>query len=276
MRLIVLTLFVFLFSCDQKAVKQLEERFGQEAQKNGTPTTQTDRKSQKPDAVPLSFSRVDVSKKLDCGEANCTYIRVQYPQVITDGYDAVNRLLTDAVNVRMANYLTDDSRNADTPGLADQFLLDYQSFKTQFPESTTPWFLEIDGDVLYNTTNFSSIRIKEKAYTGGAHENTDVQYINIHRTGSRLNAYGDFFEDVEAVRKLVDENFRSLKGLEPEEDLAAKGFTFEANTFQLSDNFGFSSAGLEVYYNAYTIGSYAQGPTLVIVPWDRLVPYFKW
>jgi hypothetical protein len=45
--------------------------------------------------------------------------------------------------------------------------------------------------------------------------------------------------------------------------------------FTLNDNYGFRKEGIVFFYNVYEIGSYAEGPTEILIPYERLEGWLK-
>jgi hypothetical protein len=102
-------------------------------------------------------------------------------------------------------------------------------------------------------------------YLGGAHPNTFTVFRNINKetgdTISLINLFGSGFED--KLNKLIDKNYRVMKGLKPGDNLSEKGDLF-VNKITFTYNFAvLNDKAIEFYYNAYDIAPYVIGPVVV-------------
>jgi hypothetical protein len=56
------------------------------------------------------------------------------------------------------------------------------------------------------------------------------------------------------------------------ETLEEAGFTFDDNTFTLSQNFALTDKGISLHYNPYEVGPYVMGASDFVVPLDVVGP----
>ena len=205
-------------------------------------------------------------------EDNCAKIKFEFPQIV----EYKNSALKDTINNSIKS-LFSINKNADPDSISfnnemNAFINDYESFITEFPESSQSWFIERTGEVKLNKNNIFSIDFMEYAYTGGAHANTFVEFRNF----SLLNGNQITLDEVISPSKQNDltdvgeDEFRMLKELSEEADLGQAGFWFENNQFYLNDNFLITDSSLVFYYNNYEITAYAFGPTELIIPYTKI------
>jgi hypothetical protein len=263
--LFFLLLLGLLWSCKTKPTTNPDNPLGD---------SQDSLSSFAPAWVDLKLEPVKVKKRLSCPDTVCTEVTVAYYRVIDDGYLRVNEMLEKLVNDRLADYVR-KAKGTSTEALADEFLIDYQEFKEAFPESNLPWQLDIKSTISFSTTDFISLRVTEYAYTGGAHDNEALNYVNLKTTGEILKNYSDFFTSPDVLKNMAEQRFRDARNLTRTADLAEAGYMFENNEFQLSTNFGFNKQGLLIYYNAYEIAAYVQGPTEVLLTWEEISSLWK-
>ncbi len=155
---------------------------------------------------------------------------------------------------------------------ANNFLRQYQEFRKAMPALSEPWYYkgtltpQVVGDSLI------SITIQEDYYTGGAHGINSVRFINIQpHTGARVTLGDVLKPGYEAVLTRAGERvFRQDHKLAPAESLQEHAFEFPDDKFRLPANYGFSPDGIVFYYNSYEIGSYAAGPTQLVIPYSAL------
>ena len=55
---------------------------------------------------------------------------------------------------------------------------EYNDFNTDFPDSTAPWEVQIDGEILFESSEIISIAITSYMNTGGAHGITNISITN--------------------------------------------------------------------------------------------------
>jgi len=154
----------------------------------------------------------------------------------------------------------------------DGFILDYESFKKEYPDAPQSWIVERIGEVKLNKANIFSIDYTEYAYTGGAHPNTYVSFKNFNLTNGEEVTLDELIplEKQKDLTKIAEKEFRKLKKLNPDDDLGKAGFWFEDNKYSLNDNFLITDSSLIFYYNNYDITAYAFGPTELAIPYSKI------
>jgi hypothetical protein len=80
---------------------------------------------------------------------------------------------------------------------------------------------------------------------------------------------------MEFLREAGEEEFRAERELGPEVSLEEAGFSFPDNRFSLNDNYGFSKEGIVFFFNGYEVAAYAEGPTAIVIPYEKLVGWYK-
>lgn len=234
--------------------------------------------SEKPEEKKFSFSynmsRID-KKDSECASPSCTEVIVNYPTFASHAAPT-NDLIVKALNTQMNEYLYKTTGNETTEQLSQLFIKSYQDYRKEFPETQTPWYINLDASVSFTTRGFMSIAISNTSYTGGAHPNSSMTYLNISNDGEVLDKWTNFFNEEYKIKDLIERKFREQHNMTSSESFAEKGFQFENDEFSLSSNFGFNKAGLIVYYNAYEIASYAEGSIVVTVPFSELRGMYKY
>ena len=107
----------------------------------------------------------------------------------------------------------------------EEFINDYESFISEFPESYQSWFIEKTGVVKLNRANIFSIDYLDYSYTGGAHANTFVAFINYNLSDGEEITLDEIISPAkqEELTKIGEEEFRKLKELTNEADLGQAG-----------------------------------------------------
>ena len=205
----------------------------------------------------------------DCiaGSEGCTYIRFDYPTVVEVPVGASVEAVTSAMDSFLEAPLRKDEPPASVNALMARFLSDYAAFKASEPTSAQSWFLERKAFVLRSTPSLLSLSFSERSYLGGAHGVATVHFLNLDpMTGARKVLTDVLAEGAlpDAVA-LAEARFREVRGIAAGATLKDAGFTFENDTFVLSENFSLRDDGLAFYYNPYDVAPYAMGATEIVL-----------
>ncbi len=199
--------------------------------------------------------------------SNCTGVEISYE--LAENNVRLNQAIEKSIVTQLQYFVEDGDRLSNKEDLVNGFISDYQDFKKDFPESQTPWTIEILGDVTYASERVISYKLTLLSYTGGAHSNEEVLFFNYDNNGQEL-PLSTLIDNRSKLMEEAELAFRKKTGLSAQEDLGAAGYSFEDNEFQLPENIGFSKRGMILYYNDYEIASHADGATEVLLSFERL------
>lgn len=209
----------------------------------------------------------------NCQSGQCTEVTINLP-VFEEGiplHESLNKRITQNVRQNLSDLIMNETKaEASLDALAADFLSSHEAFKANFPESTTPWYVHIDVTVGFTTDDFISLGVATSSYTGGAHSNNQVEYLNMNRKGELLTDPAHFVQSLEALEAHAETTFRKTFEIPDSLSFADKGYLFENDEFQLTNNFGFTKAGMVFYYNSYEIAPYGQGPSVIVIPFYEL------
>lgn len=120
-----------------------------------------------------------------------------------------------------------------------------------------------------------SLSISSYNYTGGAHPNSFLYYVNYDIFSRKLIKLSDLINPNMMTRLtyIASTIFRKQEGLSPTESL--ENYFFENQKFSLNTNFLISKKGLLFFYNPYEIRSYAEGPMELLVPYSDISALLK-
>ncbi len=236
---------------------------GSSYSQTNTDTTKTKKKTNSTKKVYKSYKGCKQSSD------NCTYFSLQY-QIVKSGKakkfinNAIQDSLLKAVNI------WDDKKAADFKDAAANFLSEYEKSLKENTNGAS-WYLETNGTVNANTKNVLSYAIGQSMYTGGAHPNTYLAFYNFNKENGNQITLADIFgaNFDAALNKVIDTEFRKMKGLDATDNLQDKAGLFE-NKITYTNNFGIEKKGITFYYNAYDIAAYVYGPTDLFIPWENL------
>lgn len=161
----------------------------------------------------------------------------------------------------------------------DRFL---ESVKVQYedylevkdPETVVDWQVARSAFIMYANDDVASVVVKNEGFLGGAHGFSDEQiFVFDGKTGKVLTWDDILSPDSKSIfLKAAEAEFRRARDIKPMENLEEAGFTFDNNTFALSQNFALTDKGISLHYNPYEVGPYVMGATDFVVPLDVVGP----
>lgn len=229
------------------------------------------------DPVEVAFETVRFKKEsAGCAqdENHCARVVAEYPKAVS-GPKEVVRMINDSIfhHVRYSLSVFATSEEdvfKDLESIADHFIRDYEAFaEEQNEEYRVGWFVEMKGEVLYQSEKVISVSLTNFSYTGGAHPNTYHTLLNFDLQHKRTLQLDDLITDQEGFKQLVESYFRKYHQLKSSTDLNEAGFFWDQSFF-LPANFAFKKEGLYLYYNNYEAAAYAVGATELLIPWEKL------
>lgn len=225
-----------------------------------------------PQTVSYQFEMKSIHQKA-CEESQCAEVSITFPEFSqpVSVYPRFNHLIKEKLSGAISDYVLDAKNNESLDELITHFLKSYDEFKANFPESTTPWTISTDIVVTYSCQDYISMSINTSSYTGGAHSNASVNYLNMSSQGEKINNLNFFITSIDQLKSLAEKKFREEQHLGATESLSEKGFNFEKDEFALPENFGFTKEGLVFFYNPYEIAPYAEGPLTVTISFTELI-----
>lgn len=259
--LILYVLIILFFQCCDTPKKTTEEK--------PTENTLTEK---------YSYSIEKISKKVsDCSSGECTNVEINYPvfEKPTANQASINRAIEQQIQSILSDFIMEAEGDENLDVLTTMFLESYKKFKKSFPDSETPWTVEIDVVVSATTPQYLSLAFNTSSYTGGAHPNSMIDYVNLSPESKEIKSLDYFFENTEKLREIAEQQFRKKYDLTPTDTLSEKGFIFDNDEFVLTENFGFTESAVIFYYNSYEIAPYAEGPTALLIPLSQLKDVYK-
>jgi hypothetical protein len=161
----------------------------------------------------------------------------------------------------------------------DRFL---ESVKVQYedylevkdPDTVVDWQVARSAFIIYANDDVASVVVKNEGFLGGAHGFSDEQIFVFDGKSGRVLTWDDILSpDSKAIfLKAAEAEFRRARDIKPMETLEEAGFTFDDNTFSLSQNFALTDKGISLHYNPYEVGPYVMGATDFVVPLDVVGP----
>lgn len=207
----------------------------------------------------------------NCEGEECTRIEVKYPSF---SETRINQRVESIVKKEIGNFIRDEKGLNTVKDYTSEFLADYKSFKKEFPESNTAWYLDVSLESLFSTDQWVCIKTVTDSYTGGAHSNNEVS-IDIFDKNGRSISPENYIINREKILIIAEEEFRDQKNISKDVKWEDTEFFFEDNQFHLPDNLGFTEKGMVIYFNSYEISSYAEGATEIVLPYKEIKEYIE-
>jgi hypothetical protein len=208
----------------------------------------------------------------------CVWIDIEYPEVISAPSESAKTKINQAIQHWVLAPATgsSDPDPAEgpmfkTPEAAFQDFIDGEKDPNINPMGFAWWFKR-KVKVEYESANVLSLSSERAGFSGGAHENGRMDYLNLRpSTGEPIRLQDIFKPGFEKRLNSIGEvRFRALKNLDPKASLRENNIWFPNNRFQLNDNFAIGPGGLTFQYNSYEITCFACGAPSVFLPYSDL------
>ncbi|HLV13650.1 MAG TPA: DUF3298 and DUF4163 domain-containing protein [Xanthomarina sp.] len=192
-------------------------------------------------------------------------VEINIPEA--SGTDVASAAINKAIDELIISSLGSDELESAAPKTVsesiDSFNAEFNRFKADFPDSVMAWEAQIDGEVMYQSSDVISISITTYINTGGAHGSLNIRFLNFNaQTGAPLRNE-DLFEDYLGFTDMAKTYFY-------EEIADKRELYFEPDTFQLPENIGLTEDGVILLFNTYEIAPYSTGITEIHIPWSEL------
>jgi hypothetical protein len=231
--------------------------------------------SLKKEEVPAPFTMETFKVESEGGCASdsiaCASFEVVYP-IFPDMNEKIQGDLRNMINRMIEG---EEGKTIEQKG--QDFISDFKNFQTEMPDNELGWSSSTEVSVLVYSDSLLSLQVESDVFTGGAHGSHLVRFINIDPATGRPYLLDSFLRPgyIEFLGEVGEEEFRKERELDPGVSLEEAGFSFPENQFFLNGNYGFRKEGIVFFYNGYEVASYADGPTEIIIPYERLVGWYK-
>lgn len=200
---------------------------------------------------------------------NCLTIWIQYPYFVQQkGIDH------DYLNQQVLSLLLGDSAEGlkSPEDLANWYMQEHQQ-TLKASSITAEWQINKEITPTFIHAQVVSLKLESFEFTGGAHGNGLVLYQNLQVLNQKSLQLADIMVSnyQKRLNDLAEIAFRKSRELNLNDDLAAAGFEFGAQGFEVNQNYGLTPIGIEFVFNAYEVASYAMGTSQFTITWDELL-----
>ena len=153
--------------------------------------------------------------------------------------------------------------NESIEDLIIKFNDEFNTFNNDFPDSVQEWDAQIDGDVMYQSSEVISIALTSYINTGGAHGILTITLLNFNsETGIQISN-NNLFSDLGKIKNISKPYFKKTIN---DENVSV----FNEDEFELPTNIGFEEDGILMLYNAYEVAPYATGIIQFTIPFNEI------
>ena len=187
-----------------------------------------------------------------------------------------NSSLNTFIERKVTDYIGENEELVSYNYLAASFINGYDDFFKNNKETFQSWFLVIDIQVINQYKNYVAIQYLHSDYSGGAHPNTNITFLNYNLENNQTITLDSLIEENQKYRlnQIGESIFRKNERLSANANLDADYF-FENGKFNLPENFYISKKGIVFLYNPYEIKPYVAGITELVIPFSKLTNIIK-
>jgi len=230
------------------------------------------------EAPALSFENKEYNKKttLPCKGDVCTYVSISVPEAkgAPEVSDSINHEIFKVT--RSIVYFGEKPTTAKSyKELMDSFIGSYEELAKKYPADAMPWEAKIKATIDYQSDNIINIKLNNYMFTGGAHGYEGNRSLLFDAKTGRTLTYDAILHDRKAFTAFAEKKFREKFNIPAGKSINATGLFFENDKFILPQNIFYKENGLLLYYNSVEIGSFADGPKELLLPYSEIGKFLK-
>ncbi len=212
------------------------------------------------------------------GDTTISNIAINYPK-LSGGDEVVMTKINAQIEQMVKNQMFSmedtvaTTKSGSVESLAKGFLKEFEDFtKENADMPTLGWEYDGSGDTLLISPKVISIYYQVYSFTGGAHGNSNISYLNFNAQTGDLLELTDIVSDTTALKKIAELKFeKTQKVFAKDNDFEFnKADYFWGNPFFLPANIAVTKTGLLFMYNPYEAAAYAIGPISFDLTWQEL------
>lgn len=226
----------------------------------------------------VTFSLKTPPKISKDGDTTITSVSVKYPK-LSGGDEAVMAKINTQIEQLVKNQMfsMDDTVATTKTGsieeLSKGFIKEYETLAAEDADAPSMgWEYDGSGDTLLISPKVISIYYQVYSFTGGAHGNSNISYLNFNAQTGDLLKLTDIVSDTTALKKIAELKFeKTQKEFAKDNDFEYdRASYFWEKPFYLPANIAVTKTGLLFMYNPYEAAAYALGPISFDLTWQEL------
>jgi Deacetylase PdaC/Protein of unknown function (DUF3298) len=212
------------------------------------------------------------------GDTTITNVSVKYPKLSGGDEEVMTKINAQIEQmVKDQMFSLDDTAATTKTGsieaLAKGFIKEYETLTAEDADAPSMgWSFEGSGDTLLISPKVISIYYQVYSFTGGAHGNSNINYLNFNAQTGDLLELNDIVSDTTALKKIAELKFeKTQKQFAKDNDFEYDRTSyFWEKPFYLPANIAVTKTGLLFMYNPYEAAAYALGPISFDLTWQEL------
>lgn len=244
--------------------------------KNENTTTNTASAEIKVDSV--TYKLETPPKITKDGDTVITSFSVKYPKLIGGDETVISKINAQIEQmVKDQTFSIEDTvqttKSGSIENLAKGFVKEFEDLAAENDDMPLMgWDYEGSGDTLLISTKVISIYYQVYSFTGGAHGNSNITYLNFNAQTGDLLKLTDMVSDTTALKKIAELKFeKTQKEFAKDNDFEYdRASYFWEKPFYLPANIAVTKTGLLFMYNPYEAAAYAYGPISFDLTWQEL------
>lgn len=230
--------------------------------------------------TPLKFEETVLSAENfdECVSLNCPSIKIQFLKAAGKDKKSqkVNQQIESALIDKIASVEDDKNYISGVTDAIQVFIEDFKKFEEDFGNTFMTYDVDTFMQVTYQSENLVSVELNYYLYTGGAHGQSGIKYLNFDAKTGELISNDNIFSSSNELIAFCENKFRDVYQIPKDRIINATGFWFENDTFHLPKTVGFTQTEMILHYNQYEIASYAEGPIILTIPIEEVAQYLKY
>ncbi|MEP1487933.1 MAG: DUF4163 domain-containing protein [Algibacter sp.] len=142
------------------------------------------------------------------------------------------------------------------------FTNEFNNFKKEFPENKQQWEAQLDGEILFQSTEIITIAITSYVNTGGAHGSLNISLLNFNAESGEEIENSNLFNDIKDFKNIAKPYF--------EKETEDKDLLDASEDFKLPTNIGYNDEGVILIYNTYEVAPYSSGIIEFMIPFKKV------
>ena len=214
-----------------------------------------------------------------CQDFSCPEVTVNYISLKGDT-EAVT-----IINAKIKNYiittlhLGDNEKPSESSSILEaieDFIKMYRTHNAEFPDMSAEYFADVSVTNLYGSKEIISLELSQYIYSGGAHGNGYVQFMNFDPKSGEEISLNDLVTDYSEFTTIVEMKFREKFSIPVLTNINSTGYWFHDDKFYLPTTIGLTANSILIRYNPYEIDSYAAGPIELEIPREEVRKFLNY
>ncbi len=234
----------------------------------------TDTPLSAPIAITMDSIYKSGPKVITQNDTSYSYVLLEFPKSLGLGKadDAIIREIKKRQFENFYSFINPEENNPkplNIDAAIDQFIKSSEVDSKERDGLFFGYYYESFIDTNFLGNEVISLIMGDNFFTGGAHPNSYMTYLNFERNSGTLIEVEKLIQDTTAMKVVVEKSFYESEKKELGQDYDEKNYFF-GEKFALPQNYAITKQGLKCLYNPYEAAAYVRGPIVFTIPWKDL------